>query len=263
MKSISVRILLSVGLIGSSVCGWARVNVLDPWAPGFDAVLSDKKWDVSPHLRIGSGGAGGTDLTEIGATVTMPLKNEWEMGAVWGFQTLDSSGVRDDSGVSDIAFAVKHRLPGNLFPDPLKAVGEFGVSLPTGDSDHGLGAGGIGLLGNAGLTLPLRAVRGYAQIGLKLYSEGRDTRWGNALSYSAGAMYPLSEEVMLSADFRVINHGRDKIDGVKLPNTAQEAYLTSGGVWKPVNGTMEAQGLLLLGLTGDAYDFGLQLGLKF
>lgn len=263
MNSFFLRGTVFVGLLISAVGGWARVNMLDPWAPGFDATISQKQWNTSTHLRIGSNGAGGTDMTELGVTVTTPLKADWEVGGSWGFRTLDSSGVRDDSGLTDIAFAAKRRLPGNIVPDPVKAVGEFGLTLPTGDSDHGIGAGGIGFLGNFGLTVPFNAVRGYAQIGLTLFTEGRDTQWGNILNYSAGAMYPVSSEWMVSADLRVINHGRDKIDGVSLPDTVQEAYFAPGGVWKPTNGILETQGLLLIGLTGDAYDFGLQLGLRF
>lgn len=263
MKSCFLRLGFLVGLLVSSVSGWARVNVLDPWAPGFDANPSQKKWNSSAHLRIGSGGANGLDMTELGATVSTPLKNEWEVGGSWGFRTLDASGAQDESGLTDMAFAAKHRLPGHLFPDTVKAVGEFGLTLPTGDSDHGIGAGGLGFLGNAGVTLPLAAVRGYAQMGMQLFMEGRDTRWGNILNYSAGAMYGLSSEWMLSTDLRVVNHGRDKINGQMSSDAVQEAYLAPGGVWKPTSGTLEAQGLLLIGLTGDAYDFGLQMGVRF
>ena len=259
-----VRFFMVVfGILGVTGGVWARVNMLETWAPGFDAHISENKWNHAIHAGIGNGGADGTDSTELGYALTMPVGNQWEVGGAWGIATLDSSGIRDDSGLTDITFGAKHRLPEKLFPKSVKAVGEFGLSLPTGDPDHGIGAGGLGFLGNAGLTLPLEAVRGYAQIGLKMYTEGSGTKWGNTFNYSAGAMYSIRPEWMVSADLRVITHAKDKIDGVVLSDARQEAYLAPGGVWRPTDGPLEAQGLLLLGLTGDSYDFGLQLGIRF
>lgn len=263
---MGVRIRLTwmvLAILSVAGSGWARVNLLEPLAPGFDTHISDKKWNHAVHGAVANGGAGGTDATELGYALTLPMGKDWEAGGTWGISTLDSSGIRNDSGVTDMTFGAKYRMAETLFPKSVKAVGEFGLSIPTGDPDHGIGAGGFGFLGNAGLTLPLQAVRGYAQIGVKLYTEGSGTHWGNVLNYSAGAMYSLRPEWMLSTDLRVMTHGKDKIDGVTLPDARQEAYLAPGGVWRPTDSFLEAQGLLLIGLTGDSYDFGLQLGVKF
>ncbi|MBK8576087.1 MAG: hypothetical protein IPN90_10600 [Elusimicrobia bacterium] len=263
MKYIRGSVLLVVSFVGSLGGVWARVNMVETWSPGFDAHISENKWNNSLHAGVGNGGADGTDSTELGYALTTPLGDQWEVAGTWGIATLDSSGVRNDSGLTDLTFAAKRRLPGTLFPKKVKAVGEFGISLPTGDPDHGIGAGGLGFLANAGLSLPIQSVRGYAQIGLKMFTEGSGTRWGNTLNYSAGAMYSLRPEWMLSADLRVITHAKDKINGTVLPDARQEAYLAPGGVWIPTDGPLEAQGLLLLGLTGDSYDFGIQLGIRY
>lgn len=255
--------LFALGFWGSAGTVWARVNVLESWAPGFDTSISEKKWNHAVHAGIGNGGADGTDSTELGYALTMPLGTQWEVGAGLGIATLDSTGVRNDSGLTDLTLAAKRRWLEALLPPSVKAVGEFGFSLPTGDPDHGIGAGGFGFLGNAGLTLPLEAVRGYGQVGLKMYTEGSGTQWGNTLNYSAGAMYSIRPEWMVSTDLRVMIHAKDKIDGVVLPDARQEAYLAPGGVWRPNDGLLEAQGLLLLGLTGDSYDFGFQLGIRY
>ncbi len=241
----------------------ARVNMLESWAPGFDAHISESKWNHAVHVGVGNGAAGDTDTTELGYALTMPVGKKWEVAGTWGMATLDSAGVRDDSGLTDLTFGAKCRLPDKLLPKSMKAVGELGLSLPTGDPDHGIGAGGLGFMGNAGLTLPIQAVRGYAQLGLKTYTEGRGTKWGNTINYSVGAMYSLQPEWMVSGDLRFMTHAKDKIDGVVLPDARQEAYLAPGGVWRPTDGPLEAQGLLLIGLTGDSYDFGLQLGIRY
>lgn len=259
-RGFSLMIVCFSGSLGSV---WARVNMLETWAPGFDAHISEQKWNHSLHAGVGNGGAGGTDTTELGYALTTPWGSQWELAGTWGIATLDSAGIRNDSGITDLTVAAKYRVPERFFPKVVKAVGEFGLSLPTGDPDHGIGAGGLGFLGNAGLSMPLQSVRGYAQVGLKMFTEGSGTRWGNTLSYSVGGMYSLPPEWMVSADLRVITHGKDKIDGVVLPDARQEAYLAPGGVWRPTDGPVEAQGLLLIGLTGDSYDFGVQLGVRY
>lgn len=255
--------LLSAGFILLGGAGWARINILEPWTPGFDTSISSQKWNHSVFASVANSGAYGVDTTGLGYSLTMPYKKDWELAGAWGIKTVDSDGLYDDSGLTDLAFGAKRRLPKEWMGDLIKGVGEFGVSIPTGDPDHGIGAGGFGFFGNAGVTAPLRAVRGYAQLGLKIYTEGSNTRWGNTLSYSAGGMYSLGAEWMLSGDVRVLTHAKDKIDGVRLPDAVQEAYLAPGGVWRPADLPFETQGLLLIGLTGDSYDFGLQAGVRF
>lgn len=255
--------LLATVLVGIAVTGWARVNRLEPWAPGFDANVSSQKWNHAVFAHVANSGAYGTDTTGLGYSLTTPYGKNWELAGTWGIKTLDSEGVYDDSGITDLSFGAKGKLPKEWMGDSLKGVGEFGVSIPTGDPDHGIGAGGFGFFGNVGMTAPLRAVRGYAQLGMKLYTEGSNTQWGNTLSYSAGGMYSLGSEWMLSGDVRVLTHAKDKIDGVTLPDAVQEAYLAPGGVWHPADLPFETQGLLLIGLTGDSYDFGLQAGVRF
>jgi hypothetical protein len=255
--------LLATVLVGISATGWARVNSLEPWAPGFDANVSSQKWNHAVFAHVANSGAYGTDTTGLGYSLTTPYGKNWELAGTWGIKTLDSDGVYDDSGPTDLTFGFKRKLPKEWMGKLIKGVGEFGVSIPTGDPDDGIGAGGFGFFGNAGVTAPLRAVRGYAQLGLKVYTEGSNTRWGNTLSYSAGGMYSLGSEWMVSGDIRVLTHAKDKIDGVTMPDAVQEAYLAPGGVWRPADLPFETQGLILIGLTGDSYDFGLQAGVRF
>ncbi len=83
------------------------------------------------------------------------------------------------------------------------------------------------------------------------------------LDFSLGAEYLLAPEWTVGGDLRIFDHGRDKIDGVTMPETVNEAYLAPGGTWRPKELPVVFQGAVLLGLTDDSYDYGLLIGARF
>jgi hypothetical protein len=103
--------VLATVLMGMAVTGWARVNGLEPWAPGFDANVTSPKWNHSVFAHVANSGAYGTDTTGLGYSLTTPYRDNWELSGTWGIKTLDSDGVFDDSGLTDLSFGAKRKLP--------------------------------------------------------------------------------------------------------------------------------------------------------
>jgi hypothetical protein len=240
----------------------ARLNMLEPWTPGVDAEIPRYRWNHGLTLRLGSGDA---DLFEMAYHLSTPLNRRWEAGGSWGYASFDPRGPgKSDAGVTDLALGAKYALPESVLRRPVHGAVEMGLTLPTGDPKSGLGAGGPGVFGGLDLSVPFRhAVTGYLHTGLRLYTEGRDTRWGNALQATIGAQYAVDREWVVSGDLRVISRGRDKINGVKAPDGASEVYLVPGGEWRPRDLSLRVQSALLLGLSSDAYDLGLMAGIRF
>lgn len=240
----------------------ARLNTVEPWAPGFDTDLPTRQWNHAVNVRVGRG-ARGTDLTELSYALSLPSGDNWEVGGQWGYASLDGTGSRSDSGLNDLTLAAKYRWPTAAVPKPASAVAEFGLSLPTGDPDKGLGAGGFGFLAGGGFSYPIASLTGYARGEVGFHTEGSDTRWGRTLSFNVGGERRIDSEWTASADLRLVDHGRDKINGVRSPDKTTEVYLAPGGFWNPPNAPLALQGALLFGLTRDAYDFGLLIGARF
>jgi hypothetical protein len=239
----------------------ARINSLEPWSPGVSLDLP-KKADQGVILRLGSG-SHGTDMTELAYSLSLPVSTGWEVGGTWGLASLDSNGARDDSGLTDFTLGAKYRFSNASIPGPAKAIVETSLSLPTGDPDKGLGAGGLGLGFSGAFSAPIAQVTGHVQAGLRVFTEGSGTRWGRVIHFTFGGYHRLTSEWTAGGDLRIINHGRDKINDVSLPDSIHEVYLAPGGKWTPKNTPVSLEGAFLLGLSGDAYDFGLSLGARF
>lgn len=253
--------LLLLALLGLPGIAGARVNLLEPWAPGVNLDLP-KKADQSVSLRLGNGSQG-TDFSELAYALTLPVGVAWEVGGTWSLAALDSNGMRDDSGVTDLTLGAKYRFSNATIPAPSKATAEFSLSLPTGDPDKGLGAGGLGLGAAGAFSTPVANVNAHLQGGLRVYTEGSGTRWGRVVHFTAGATRRLNAEWTVGGDLRILNHGRDKINDVRLPDARHEIYLAPGARWTPAHTPVSLEGALLLGLSRDAYDLGLSLGVRF
>src|SRR5688572_18229585 len=186
----------------------ARINMLEPWSPGLDLDIPKFTWNHGVNGRIGQNGYGSsTDFYEAGYFITTPLSPDWEAGAALAYISVNRpSGFKDDSGFEDLAFGAKHRFSETLVRKPLEAIAEAGFTLPTGDEDNGIGAGGFSLFGGLGAQIPGQTLTGYAHLGLRLYTEGGDTRFGNVFSYMLGAKYVLDPEWTVTADIRGFNH---------------------------------------------------------
>lgn len=239
----------------------ARINHLEPWSPGYDAVQPDRTLSHALNVFVGND-AQGLDATEFSYTLTTPVSGNWELGGGLSYLSLDAQGF-SESGLTDIKLGAKYALDKGVLPAAWKGSLEAGLTLPTGDDDKGLGAGGFGIFGGGGMSFPIDAVRGYLQAGYTVYTEGSDTKWGNTLRFIAGAEYVLTDEWLLTGDLRLFDHARDKINGFKSTDAAKEAYLAPGVVWRPSDSPVRLQGTLLLGLTDDAFDLGFQVGLRF
>jgi hypothetical protein len=237
---------------------YARVNLLEPWTPGVDFSIPVKDWTHGADLRLGFDK---TDLFQVDYFLSHPLYQDWEVEGTLGYVSLDRPGG-GHSGLNDLAVAAKYRFP-QAMPGNMKVIGEGGISLPTGNPDNGIGAGGVGAMLGWGMQVPIQVVTGYAHLGLNLFTEGGDTRWGSIFSYTLGAQYELDPELSLTADIRGFNHGKDKINGVKLNDTRQEVYLAPGALWHPASIPLQFLGSILIGLSHDAYNLGLMAGVKY
>jgi hypothetical protein len=104
--------LLATVLVGISATGWARVNSLEPWAPGFDANVSSQKWNHAVFAHVANSGAYGADTTGLGYSLTTPL---WKKLGDWlgpgASKPWTRTGCYDDSGPTDLTFGFKRKLP--------------------------------------------------------------------------------------------------------------------------------------------------------
>lgn len=241
---------------------YARINLLEPWSPGVDFSIPVKDWTHGADLRFGFADA---DLFQVDYFLSHPVDQDWEVGGTLGY--VSTSGGRTSSnghsGFNDLTVAAKYRFPQAMSPGSLRLIGEGGISLPTGNPDNGIGAGGVGALLGWGMQVPVQAVIGYAHLGLKLFTEGGDTKLGTIFSYTLGAQYELDPELSLTLDLRGINHGKDKINGFRFNETRQEVYLAPGALWHPAKMPLQFLGSFLIGLSDDAYDIGLLVGVKY
>jgi hypothetical protein len=263
------RILSAARRIGAPLCvclalaapAAARVNLLEPWSPAVDFSVPSRPWTHGANLRLG---AGDLDAVEASYNLSHSPRPGWEVEGTLGYLSIDGKPpFGDDSGLGDLAVAGKYAFSPAGGPASVQFVTEAGVSFPTGDADEGLGAGGLGFLLGWGLRLPIERVVGYAHLGLKAYTEGSDTHWGDVFSFTLGAQQPLRADTVLSVDLRGFNRGKDKVNGVRTASGTQELYLAPGIVWTPAGRTADVFGTILLGLSSDAHDLGLLAGVKF
>jgi len=255
------KFLFTASLLMLSVPGHARLNILEPWSPGVDVRTPEKLWTHGANVRLG---ASDPDVFEAAYFLNHRAGSNWEVGGTLGYLSVDPEGpINRHSGVNDLAFAAKYEFPGAAGPYAMRAAGEAGISLPTGDSDHALGAGGVGFLLGWGLETAVQAVTGYIHLGSRFYTEGNDTKLGNVFTYTVGAKYKLQTDFWMTMDLRGFNHGKDKFNGVRASESVQELYLVPGTLYRAVNLPIDIQASLLLGLTNESMDVGLLAGFKF
>jgi hypothetical protein len=260
MKRWIVVWVLFIAVIGARPSA-ARVNMLEPWSPGLDFTIPQTFWNHDVHMRSGFGKKG-TDLFELGYVLTTPVSPDWEAGGGLNYQSLDTP-AGSESGLGDLFLGAKYKLPEGHLPQALQLCGEAGLTLPTGHADKGLGAGGVGLfLGGDFQGAMSDNVTGYTHLGFRVYSKGQDTHWGGIVEYALGVKYLIDGEWLATTDVRAFNHGRDEHKGIKSDGT-EEIYLVPGAIYRPSRLPAEFLGSILLGLTGDSYDFGLQISAKF
>ena len=145
----------------------------------------------------------------------------------------------------------------------MEIIGEAGITLPTGDPDKFLGAGGFGLFGGGYIQGALAEnVTPYAHLGLRLFMKGQDTDLGEVVEYAFGLKALVNSEWIATGDVRGYSHSGDEYRGFK-GSGYDEVYLAPGAVFRPKSVQAEFLGTLLLGLTDESYDFGLQLAAKF
>jgi hypothetical protein len=255
------KLLAALFLLASSAPLSARVNVLEPWSPGVDLDVPREAWGHGANMRVGRGDA---DLFELAYVLSHAPRSDWEVGGTLGYVSLDRPApVKSDTGLSDLTAAAKHRFSPSSSPGALEMAAEAGLSLPTGDPDHGIGAGGVGLLLGWGAKTPVQEVTGYAHFGVRLHTGGGDTQFGNVFSFTLGAEYPWRPGVALTADLRGFNRGKDKVNGVRTLESTQELYLVPGVIARPARSRAHFLGALLIGLSNESYDLGLSVGAKF
>jgi len=239
----------------------ARINMIEPWSPGVDFTLPEKQWNHGVNVRLGVDEG---DIFDLSYLLSHPLPHRWEIGGIWGLRRIDSPIDKDDNlGLNDLTVGGKHVFNTSALPKGLKFIGEAGLSLPTGDSDDGLGAGGVGIFLGWGMELPIQVVHGYSQLGVQIFTEGNDTDKGTIFNYVFGARYEIDSELSLTSDLRGFNHGKDKINGVRLKGSVQELFLTVGVMWNQTKNPVDFLGNILLGLTNESNDIGIMFGAKF
>ena len=239
----------------------ARINMLEPWSPGLDFVIPESTWNHDVHVRTGFGKRS-ADLFELGYLLSTPVSPDWEVGGGLNFLSLNRPS-RSESGLGDLALGAKYKTPRGILPPALELAGEAGLTLPTGDPDKGLGAGGLGLFAGGFFQGAMdNSVTGYSHLGVRAYTKGRQTDLGEVFEYAFGIKYLVDDEWIAAADVRGFNHGADKYKGVK-GKRYQEIYLAPGAFYRPKRVPAEFLGTLLLGLTADSYDFGFQVSAKF
>lgn len=256
------KLLASLFFLAFASPSFARVNLLEPWSPGLDLDVPRETWGHGGNARFGS--ANGQDLLELSYFLSHAPRSDWEVAGTLGYVSLDRPApLKSDTGLSDLAVAAKHKFSPVSSPGSLEMAAEAGLSLPTGDPDHGVGAGGVGLLLGWGAKTPVQDVTGYAHFGVRMYTGGGDTQFGNVFSFTLGAEYPWKPGVTLTADLRGFNRGKDKINGVRTAESVQELYLAPGIIRRSAKTGVDLLGTLLVGLSNESYDFGLMAGFKF
>ena len=262
MRRWIVMFALCIAALGARPVA-ARVNMLEPWSPGLDFATPQTTWNHDVHMRTGFGGRRSTDLFELGYILTTPVSPDWEVGGGLNFLNLHNSSAFSGSGLSDLSLGAKYKLPRGYIPPALEVCGEAGLTLPTGNPDKGLGAGGAGIFAGGDFQGAMSDnVTGYAHLGFRAFTRGQDTQLGGIVEYTFGVKYLVDSEWLASTDVRGFDHGPDRRKGVRS-DSYEEIYLAPGAVYRPHQLPAEFLGSILIGLTGPSYDLGLQLSAKF
>lgn len=278
MKRKLPALILILGLAAQAA--HARISVLQPYSWAFQdrQPTMAGKFDQSVGFQWGingvspSGGATDTDFFAVPYQVTYGVMDKLEVGAGWGLHWVDRPNRSSQFGIPDMVIASRYR-----FFDADRAArtpgldAEFGFSLPTASFDKGLGTGGLGVLFGWGLVLPLDPVRAHFGLGYRLNTENSDdVKVGNVFSYNLGMSIPWNsipavaksrDELELTGELKGMTHGRNKLKGNGFGPEPDELYLSPGVKW---NGQrFQYLGALMIGLTTDSSDIGMNLEFRF
>lgn len=270
-----LKLFVICGIMGIFIVqnSLARISSLSPW--GLQDRLPTKQGQldqtVGPQFGINGVSPAGTATDSTFFTFPYSLNygllEKLEVGAGLGLQWLDRKNSNSQLGISDLVVAGRYR-----FFDPNRAEKmpgldiETGFSFPTASFEKGLGTGGLGILFGWGLILPLDPVRAHFGMGFRLNTENSDEiQVGNIFSYNGGFTYPLKqfkEELSLTGELKGFNHARNKRSGNKEGSTPDELYLSPGAIWN-FSQKFKLSGALLIGLTSESSDLGMNLELRF
>ena len=202
----------------------------------------------SLELELGGllldGGSASTPLTvKYGASDTTEL-----FVGLTPYQRVDVPGT-DEDGLGDLSLGVRERVADETDDRPSLAVQAI-VKIPTADEDRGLGTGELDLVlaGIATRSLPPWTFTGFGQLDL-LGDPAGGVLVGQSLA--AAVSRPLEE------DFAVFG----EIAGVLVPETDSEQLFATLGVTHAPSPARVLDLGVVVGLTEEAPDFGLVLGL--
>lgn len=251
----------------------ARISVLSPWSLQDRQATEAKTFDQAAGFQFGLNGvspAGGDSDAKFMAfpyRLTYGLIDKVELGTRLGLQWLDRRNRSSQFGISDISMAARYR-----FFDPNRAERtpgldvEAGLSFPTGSFDKGLGTGGLGMLFGWGLVLPLDPVRAHFGMGFRYDTENSDdVRVGQVFSYNGGVTYFIpqyKDQLAVTGELKGFNHARNRVNGNKVGPAPDELYLCPGAIWN-FDQRFQFSGAILIGLTTESSDLGLNLELRF
>ena len=250
----------------------AKISLLSPWSFS-ERLPTTGKLDQTAGFQTGlngispSGGDSDTQFAGVPYHLTYGIAEKFELGAGWGLLELDRKDKSSQLGVTDFTAAARYRFFDANRQERTPGLDmEAGFSFPTASFEKGLGTGGLGVLFGWGLVLPLDPVRAHFGMGYRLNTENSDSvKIGSIFSYNGGMSYPLKQlkdQVLLTGEIKGFNHARNKKSGADISSAPDELYLAPGAIWK-FRKESRLAGSLLIGLTADSSDIGLQFEIQF
>jgi hypothetical protein len=245
-------LILSALILSVSSYSYARINILDPFHPGQDSTIgSIDSYQAIATFKKGDG------YTELPVQFTYIPTEKLEAGGSWGIKS-----VNGQTGINDLMAGIKYQFLNGQGEKPA-VIGEVAASLPTADSNKGLGLGASALWFHWALEKKFDDVVGYFGIGLGAFGENGDKiKQGNVFYYHIGTSMPYKNKYRIHTEIKGFNHGHTQFNGVDVVNSYQELYLAPGVnyFWKKKH-TLSAS--LLFGLTSDSNKLGLFLASTF
>lgn len=273
MKKFILKLMLTGSMIFAAQLSEARISSLSPWSLQDRLATNAAQIDQSAGYLLGINGVtptgGDTDakFMEFPYQITYGLADKAEIGARWGLEWVDRKNKNSQFGISDLAIAGRYRFFDANRAERTPGLDiEAGFLLPTASFDKGLGSGGLGIIVGWGLVLPLDPLRAHFGMGFKYYTENSDdVQVGSIFSYNGGFTLPLKQmkdRLSITGELKGFNHSRNKISGAKIGAAPDELYLAPGAIWK-LDQRFEISGALLIGLTTDSSDLGMNFELRF
>lgn len=261
MKKSMLAVLM---LAGSCAPLCAKINTFEPWSPGLDTSVRNHWVDQGVNLRIGSNGVSPigfkeSDVMEFRYQASYGLTPDLEVGADWGFVSVDSDARPDGSGLGDLMLGTKYVfLRENKKQNSPTFLGEFAVSVPTGDEDETVGTGNVGIVIGLGLQKSLaRGQEGHFLFSYRVNGETDGVEIADVLTLNPGFGMSINSQTDFLADLKIMHHPDSDIE-----DAFTEAYLAPGLRYR-FNDWIRLHTALLVGLSGASSDIGFFAGLSF